>query len=270
MSENITNFMDGLNENESTRAIGDLIEQVMAIPDDTLNDTTADMMSGIISGALTNAVKQEAVRNIMANFEENSYTRSQAIALVDNMKNEFTELLNGLQPSKYKRMILDNLFNEFYSMFDKALETYHNYNFKLPVKLDEGARIPTYAHDTDVAADLYAADDMIIPAHSLSNMVRTGVHIRLPEGWCAFVVPRSSIGSKTGLRLSNSQGVIDNDYTGPIGVLYDNISDSPYTIKAGDRIAQMYVLPVYHFKGVEVDTLEETERGEGGFGSSGK
>ena len=75
---------------------------------------------------------------------------------------------------------------------------------------------------------------------------------------------------KTGLRLSNSIGIIDADYRGEIGVIYDNISDSDYTIKAGDRIAQMWVERVERFKPVIVDTLPTTERGDGGFGSTGK
>jgi dUTP pyrophosphatase len=104
----------------------------------------------------------------------------------------------------------------------------------------------------------------------LSNVIPTGLQIALPKGWVAKIVPRSSIGMKTGLRLSNSVGVIDADYRGEIGVLYDNFSDSDYEIKAGDRIAQMWVEPVYNFKPIEVSNLPDTERGSGGFGSTGK
>ena len=95
------------------------------------------------------------------------------------------------------------------------------------------------------------------------------MHIALPENWVMMIDPRSSIGLKSGLRLSNSIGIIDEDYRGEIGILYDNLSDSDYEIKAGDRIAQCWVQPVYRFKPVEVVTLPETERGEGGFGSTG-
>ena len=111
---------------------------------------------------------------------------------------------------------------------------------------------------TDAAADLYAADTVTLAPHSTSNMIRTGVHIALPEGWMAMIFPRSSIGAKTGLRLSNSCGIIDSEYRGPLGVLYDNISDSEYTINAGDRIAQLLVMPNYHFRAKVVDTLDET------------
>jgi dUTP pyrophosphatase len=77
------------------------------------------------------------------------------------------------------------------------------------------------------------------------------------------------MGTKTPLRLSNSVGLIDSGYRGEIMALYDNISDSPYTINAGDRIAQLLVMPNYRFQAKVVDVLTESDRGEGGFGSSG-
>ena len=168
----------------------------------------------------------------------------------------------------YKRELIEGVFGIFYEIFDEVIERYHS--ITIPMKLEEGAKIPTYAHDTDACADLYASQDMTLPAHSFSNLVHTGVRIALPSDWVMLLDTRSSIGMKTGLRLSNSLGVIDEDYRGEIGVLYDNLSDSDYEIKAGDRIAQCWVQPVYRFKGVEVDELPATERGEGGFGSTGK
>ena len=155
-------------------------------------------------------------------------------------------------------------------MIEEVVNTYHVYDIILPMTLEEGAQEPAYAHDTDACADLYAADTIILPAHSLSNMIRTGVHIQLPEGWLAMIFPRSSIGAKTGLRLSNSVGIIDQGYLGQLGVLYDNTSNSDYTINKGDRIAQLMIIPSYRFKAQIVDHLQETDRGEGGFGSSGK
>ena len=140
----------------------------------------------------------------------------------------------------------------------------------MPLTLEKGATAPSYAHETDTGADLSALETVVVPAHSIGNKIHTGVRIALPENWTAYIVPRSSIGAKTPLRLSNSIGVIDSDYRGELGILYDNISDSDYTINAGDRIAQLIVMPAYHFKAQVVDILPETERSEGGFGSTGK
>ena len=189
---------------------------------------------------------------------------------VDEAKRAMSEYIDALKPSPSKRQILESIFQIFYDIFDEAIDRYHNYNIVLPIVLDEGAAVPTYAHDTDACADLYAADDVTLSAHTFSNMVRTGVHIALPEGWMAMIFPRSSIGAKTQNRLSNSVGIIDSEYRGQLGVLYDNLSDSDYEIKAGDRVAQMLVMPSYKFKANVVDILPTSDRGEGGFGSTGK
>ena len=136
--------------------------------------------------------------------------------------------------------------------------------------VDVGAKVPTYAHETDAAADLYAMETTVVEGNTLGNKIRTGVKIQLPEGWLAFILPRSSIGAKTPLRLSNSVGLIDSGYRGELGVLYDNTSDKDYTINAGDRIAQLLVMPSYRFQAKVVDILADSDRGETGFGDSGK
>ena len=150
------------------------------------------------------------------------------------------------------------------------VEKYHSYSIELPIKLEDGAQVPTYAHDTDAAADIYALDDTLIQANTFSNKLRTGVSIQLPEGWLALILPRSSIGAKTPLRLSNSVGLIDSGYRGELGVLYDNTSDNDVKIKKGDRIAQLLVMPSYRFKAQKVDILGASDRGIQGFGSTGK
>jgi dUTP pyrophosphatase len=102
------------------------------------------------------------------------------------------------------------------------------------------------------------------------KLLPTGLYIELPIGYEAQIRPRSGLALKRGLTVLNTPGTIDADYRGEIGVIYDNISDSDYTIKAGDRIAQMWVERVERFKPVTVDILPATERGEGGFGSTGQ
>lgn len=267
---NFMNIADGLADNENARPLLEVIEQIMSIPEDSLNDTTIDVISGMIRGALTPKIKEESVKNVIQGFEDENLSRSQAEEIVAQSKNAIKDAINELDPSPNKRALLDAAFDFFYEVFDEAFEKYHSYAFELPVKLEDGGQMPTYAHDTDACADIYASKDIVIPAHSCSTKVPTGLRIALPEGWVAKIAPRSSIGAKTGLRLSNSIGIIDADYRGEIGVLYDNISDSDYEIKAGDRIAQVWVERVERFKPVTVDILPATERGEGGFGSSGK
>jgi len=264
--DTMMNFADSLVMEDNIKPLMDIIEQVMAIPEDSLTSENTEVISGMIMGAFTPKMREDAIKDLIKNFEEQHLSREQAQNLIAESRAGIEQGINDLQPSQHKRAILDAIFDFFYDTFDKALEKYHSYVFELPIK----GTAPKYAHDTDACADLYAAQDMTLPAHSLSNMVPTGLRIALPEGWVAKIAPRSSIGAKTGLRLSNCIGIIDADYRGEINVMYDNFSDSDYEIKAGDRIAQMWVEPVYRFKPVEVDILPTTERGDGGFGSTGK
>lgn len=269
----MANFMDladGLSMEEQARPLLDMIEQIMTIPEESLNEDSVEIISGMIKGALTPRIREDSIKDVLKGFEDDNLTRAEAANFVAQNKNAIQEAINELEPSPNKRAILDATFDFFYDVFDEAFARYHSYAFELPVKLEDGGQIPTYAHDTDACADIYASKDTIIPAHSISNKVPTGLKIALPEGWVAKIAPRSSIGAKTGLRLSNSIGIIDADYRGEIGVLYDNISNSDYEIKAGDRIAQVWVERVERFKPVLVDILPATERGEGGFGSTGK
>ena len=270
MNSTMMDFADALITNDNIKPLMDVIEQIMSIPEDQLTEDNTEVISGMIMGAFTPKMREDAIKDLINDFEEKHLSKNQAIKLIDQSRKSIEEGLNELEASEHKRAILDAIFDFFYDTFDKALERYHSFTFELPIKLDEGAHAPMYAHDTDACADIYAAKDITIPAHSLSNIIPTGLRIALPEGWVAKIVPRSSIGMKTGLRLSNSVGVIDADYRGEIGVLYDNFSDSDYEIKAGDRIAQMWVERVERFKPIEVDILPATERAEGGFGSTGK
>ena len=264
------NLSDELTNNEQFKSFTDLIEQIMALPQESLNEQSLEIMDGMLNAVFTKSIKEDAVQQILANFKEQDIDKNTALSTINITKRAFNDYINTLKPSPEKLHLLNTIINQFTSIFDDAAERYGIYDINLPIQLEEGAQMPTYAHDTDAAADLYAADTIVLPAHSTSNMIRTGVHIALPEGWMAMIFPRSSIGAKTGLRLSNSAGIIDSGYRGALGILYDNISDSDYTINVGDRIAQLLVMPSYHFRAKVVDTLDDTDRGQGGFGSSGK
>ena len=269
-NNDIMNFTNIIENNDNLKPMVDAIEQIMEIPEENLNDETVEVIIGMTQGAFTKRMRDVSIDELIKNFEEENLTHAMAVDRIETTKTVIQEAIDTLKPSEKKRQILEGIFTIFYDIFDDVIERYHNYNIILPIKLDEGAITPTYAHDTDACADLYAADDITLSAHTFSNMVRTGVHIALPEGWMAMIFPRSSIGAKTQNRLSNSVGIIDSEYRGQLGVLYDNLSDSDYEIKAGDRVAQMLVMPSYKFKANVVDILPTSNRGEGGFGSTGK
>lgn len=145
-------------------------------------------------------------------------------------------------------------------------------DINVKIKLTRGAVCPVYATPGSAAVDLTAATDepyTLMPGerHSFT----TGVSIA-PEtsGVVAVVAARSGLGIKHGITLSNGIGVIDSDYRGEITVGLRNVSDVPYTVTPGDRIAQLMFVPVLTVRFTESDTLDETVRGEGGFGSTGK
>ena len=137
---------------------------------------------------------------------------------------------------------------------------------KMKVVLDKGAKIPTRAHEGDAGLALYARESAIIPARG-SQRFDTGVHIELPPGTTGFLKSKSGLNVNFGI---TSDGVIDSGYTGSIVVKLYNNSDTPYEVKAGDKISQLVILPVELPSCVLADRLDTTNRGGNGFGSSGR
>ena len=139
-------------------------------------------------------------------------------------------------------------------------------------KLRENAKIPKRATAGSAGMDLYACiDEPITLAPGQLAIVPTGIAIALPENSCAaFLYARSGLGVKHGICLSNGVGVIDSDYRGEICAGLCNVSDKPYTIEPDERVCQMVITPVLTPDVVEVSELDDTDRGEGGFGSTGK
>ena len=267
--DNLMNLSDTMS-NETFKPINEFIETVMGLEEANLTSDMVEMLTGMITGAFTPALKEQSIQSVIEGYEDNGFTRAQAFASNQQMKDSFGELIDSLKPSEKKLELLNTVFRQLYEIFDTAYDMYHNYSVELPIQLDEGAQMPKYAHDDDAAADVYAIADQVIPAHSFSNVVHTGVRFGTPEGWKLKLSPRSSIGAKTPMRLSNMIGLIDGPYRGELMILYDNLSDSDYVIHKGDRIAQVELEKVYRFKGVQVDKVDTTDRGEGGLGSTGK
>lgn len=128
---------------------------------------------------------------------------------------------------------------------------------------------PAYAHPGDAGADLVSTADVRLEPGERA-LVPTGVRIALPEGYAGFVVPRSGLAARHGITIVNAPGTIDAGYRGEIKVaLLNTDREAAYEIAAGDRIAQLIVAPVARARFVPVDDLDESVRGESGFGSSG-
>lgn len=142
---------------------------------------------------------------------------------------------------------------------------------ELPVaKLKDGAVLPSRAHEGDAGLDLYACEAAHLgPGERWS--VGTGVAVEIPEGHAGLVLPRSGLAKKHGIALVNSPGLIDSGYRGEIRVLLLNTDPAEtFRVEPGDRIAQLAIAPIALAEPVEVATLAESVRGDGGFGSSGR
>ena len=137
---------------------------------------------------------------------------------------------------------------------------------KLKIVLDPGAKMPTRAHELDAGYDIYSREDAVI-FQNASGKFDTGVHMEIPAGYVGFLKSKSGLNVKSGIQ---SEGVIDAGYTGSICVKLYNHGSKAVEIKKGQKISQLVILPIITPKLEQVDSLEETERGNGGFGSSGK
>ncbi len=142
---------------------------------------------------------------------------------------------------------------------------------ELPVRrLDPGLPLPAYAHPGDAGADLRAAEEIVLPPGGRAT-VGTGIAIAVPDGYAAFVHPRSGLAARHGVTVVNAPGTVDAGYRGEVKVVLLNTDPSePFTVRRGDRIAQLVVQPVTRVQFLDAAELPPTPRGEGGFGSTGR
>ena len=129
--------------------------------------------------------------------------------------------------------------------------------------------LPAYATAGAAGVDLRASESCVIPPGGRA-LVPTGLRLSIPQGYEAQIRPRSGLALKHGITLPNSPGTIDADYRGEVGVILMNLGDEPFAVEPGDRIAQMVFAPVTQVAWEEAEALDETERGAGGFGSTGR
>ncbi len=137
-------------------------------------------------------------------------------------------------------------------------------------KLNENAVMPTFGTMYSAGADLYSAEEEIIINPNETKFIGTGIAVAIPNGKVGLIYARSGLACKKGLAPANKVGVIDSDYRGEVKVALHNHGIEPQTVLKGERVAQMVICDYYPCEYVESDELDETERGEGGFGSTGR
>ncbi len=140
----------------------------------------------------------------------------------------------------------------------------------VPVKrIDPTVELPSYAYEGDAGLDLRSNEDLVL-APLERRLVGTGLAVAIPEGYAGFVQPRSGMALRRGLSMANTPGLIDSHYRGELKVCAVNLDpETPISIERGERIAQLVIQRVPAVSLVEVEDLDETDRGTGGFGSSG-
>jgi len=137
-------------------------------------------------------------------------------------------------------------------------------------RLDPSLPLPSYAYDTDAGCDLYSRIDVDLkPSERI--LIPTGIEIAIPEGYAGFIQPRSGLALKHGISMVNSPGLIDSGYRGEVSVILINQdAKKTFRVRRGDKICQLVIQKVEKPQFQVVDSLDETERGKGGFGSSGQ
>lgn len=230
-----------------------LLTQIVALPDEALNGDRVDSLIGAMKGSITEKQREQVVLELMKQMEASP--NENFIATLEETSAGLLEELGDI--SSEKKMVITAIFDVLISLCEEAKKRAGNYATVVKFELcREGAKLPTYAHDTDAGCDIYAPEDVVIPAGALGFKVDTGLKMAMKPGWALMIYPRSGLSMKTGLRISNSIGCCDCQYRDEIGVLFDNLAKEDYTIHAGDRIAQFVLEPVHQFKGEVVESVE--------------
>lgn len=136
-------------------------------------------------------------------------------------------------------------------------------------KVHPDAALPSYAHPSDAGMDVRSVEDLTI-APGRRALVHTGLVMLLPPMYEAQVRPRSGLALKSGITVLNTPGTIDSGYRGEVGVILVNLGDTDFQVKKGDKVAQIVIAPVVQAQVVETSEVDETDRGAGGFGSTGR
>ena len=139
---------------------------------------------------------------------------------------------------------------------------------KIKIQKIKDVKIPSYAHIGDAGVDLYSAEDYSLELME-RKLISTGIKIAVPDGYEAQIRPKSGLAVKHGISIVNTPGTIDSCYRGEVGVIVINLGDKDFVVKKGTKIAQMVLNKVEKIEFEEVKELDNTKRGEGGFGSTG-
>ena len=210
--------------------------------------------------------EQDLVNKTKTEFLEQGYTVADIKAIKESYDSIAEDYFKIVSPTSPKGRYISALIGVYKDFLDKILKEGFTRTVNVKIeKLNEDAIIPTYAHFGDAGADLYAnIDTEVLPNET--KIILTGIKMEIPDGYEVQIRPRSGMSVKTNTKVVF--GTVDSGYRGEIGIMLTNYGEENYLVKKGDKIAQMVITPTYHANFLTVDSVNETERGEGGFGST--
>lgn len=245
-----------LNNNDDT------FTQILELPDEVFDEIYPTLMERLEPIYASAAIQNQAIQNISLYKGQNF---NDAFAELDKMIDEIQEMD---ELSENKRAFLTTFAKKSKEL---TKDLYENPRERITVKVvkdSPDAILPTYAHPTDAGADVYSIEDVEIQPNE-TKLISTGLKVAIPAGYEIQLRPRSGLSLKTGLRIANATATIDSSYRGVIKVILHNVGTKTEKVAKGDRIAQMLIAPTPMIKWSEVESLDETDRGSGGFGSTG-
>ena len=268
-------MFEGMNfEDKDMELFVNTITEILEFPDEVINEANIEEIEKAMVANLSGAEKDQAVKETAMRMKAQGYTKEMAEEIIANFESNLKDVVEevaNLTSNPYKIRIINKIFEMLGDILNEAIEKFLGHDTVVYFELiREGARLPEYAHETDAGADVFAPEDITIPAYRLGYKAPTGFKMALAPGWEMQVRPRSGLSYKTSLRVSNAPGTIDEGYRDEVGILFDNFSSQDYVIRKGERMAQLVVAPTYKFKAQLTDDVSKIgENRGGGFGSTG-
>lgn len=239
--------------------------QILELPDKDFDTFFPVMKQKLFETYNNPAYEAEMLENLKMEMrrDPNFDMDEQAVAAREFLKELDEESLSA-NKKEFLKLAIENSILKFIELYDNPRE-------KIRVKIQKvegNAKLPTYAHPSDAGADVYSCETVEIkPGETIA--VNTGIKVEIPKAYEIQIRPRSGMSLKTDIRVANTPGTIDSQYRGIVKVLLWNSGNESYTVNEGDKIAQMIISPVPMIVWEEGEVNENTERGTGGFGSSG-
>lgn len=256
-----SNLKKTLIEMPGTAQAMEQLIQLLELPDNQFNAIYPNMKKELGKAFGSNAVRKEILAQLALSPVEDLQGE------LEGIEKMIAEINQDDSLSANKKDILTSILSQSASLVSSVVKVPRELVDVKVQKIHEDAVIPEYAHVTDAGADIYAIEDVAVKPHT-TVLIKTGLKVAIPTGYEIQIRPRSGMSLKTTMRVANAPGTIDAGYRGEVCVIMENTGNLTYNISKGDKVAQMVIMPVPMINWIETNELDDTDRGEGGFGST--